>query len=590
MRAIKNILFALKESTKVSKFILPAMFLLSLTNATVTIVDLFLVKAVIDFVLSDAFTVSQLLIYLMLYFLFMVFGKIINNAFLFYCNKFEMRLRNRAMPQIYKKILKIDIINYNDEEFYNKLNRALKEGTSRYYIVLTQFFIFFSSLLTFVCVFSVYNDLIILIAVSINVTNHTLYYFLQNKKIYEFNKKNESFYRFGDYVNRVFSLKEYAHELRTFAGIKEKLLNKNSERTDSYAKKHSAFMRRYFLNSARTRTIHNLVYLIVSIYIADLFIHAKISIGDILVLLNVVSCMTNQMIELLKVFPELYQSSLYMNDIREILDYPCRSDRSGSGEDAASFEALELKKMSFKYGSDLPYVLQDISFSINKNETVALVGMNGAGKSTLIDCILGLMQPDEGSIELNGKKYDEYTSQSLNNIFSIAFQDFQIYDISIAENILMREMLSEKDEAAVVEALKYVGLYDKVHSLEHGINTVISDNDEAAGFSYGEKQRLAIARAYARKSPVLIFDEPTSALDVYASNAFYESMFRMKELQNRTVIFTSHKLYHVVKADKILFLKDGAICEAGSHDELMALNGEYASLYKLQSKELFAKG
>lgn len=591
MRTIKNILFALKESTKVSKLILPFIFLFSLTNAAMTIVDLFLVKAVIDFVLSDAFTVSQLLIYLMLYFLFMVFGKIINNVFLFiYCDKFEIRLRNRAIPQIYKKILKIDTINYNNEEFYNKLNRALKEGSSRYYIVLTQFFTFFSSLLTFVCVFSVYHDLIILIAVSINVANHTLYYFLQNKKIYDFNKKNESFYRFGDYVNRVFSLKEYAHELRTFAGIKEKLLNKNSEWTDNYAEKLSVFMRKYFLNSARTRTIDNLVYWVVSIYIAGLFTHAQISIGDILVLLNVVSCMTNQMIDLLKVFPELYQSSLYMNDIREILDYPCRSDRSASGEEAASFEALELKKMAFKYGPDLPYVLQDISFSINKNETVALVGMNGAGKSTLIDCILGLMQPDEGSIELNGKKYEEYTLPSLNNIFSVVFQNFQIYNISIAENILMREMLSEEDEAIVVEALKYVGLYDKVHSLEHGINSVISDNDEAAGFSYGEKQRLAIARAYARKSPVLIFDEPTSALDVYAANAFYESMFRMKALQNRTVIFTSHKLYHVVKADKILYLKDGAISEVGSHDELMALNGEYASLYKLQSKELFAKG
>lgn len=591
MKTIRNILFALKVNTEVSKFILPVMFLLSLTNAAVTIVDLFLIKSVIDFVLSDAFTFSQLFIYLMLYFFFIAFEKILNNALLYiYCDKFTMRLNNHTMLEIYNKILKIDITNYNNVEFYNKLNRALEESESRYFTILGQLYTFCNSLLVFVCVFSVYNDVIILIAVSINVTNYLIYYFLQNKKIYEFNKKNQSFFRFGDYLSRVFSLKEYAHELRTCAGIKEKLLNKNSAWTDSYSEKHSVFQRRYFIKSVLRGTLNNLVYWVVSIYIASLFIHAKISIGDVLVLLNVVSCMANQMIDLLRVLPDLYQSSLYMNDIREILDYPCRSDRSDSGEEAASFEALELKKISFKYGSDLPYVLQDISFSINKNETVALVGRNGAGKSTLIDCILGLMQPDEGCIELNGKKYDAYTSQSLTNMFSIVFQDFQIYNISIAENILMRKMLSEEDEAIVVEALKYVKLYDKVNSLEHGINTVISDNDESPGFSKGERQRIVIARAYARKSPVLIFDEPTSALDIYSANAFYESVFRMKELQNRTVIFTSHKLYHVVKADKILYLKDGTISEAGSHDELMALNGEYASLYKLQSKELFAKG
>lgn len=591
MKTIRNILFAVKVNTAVSKFILPVMFLFVLTKAAVTIVDLFLIKAVIDFVLSDAFTVSKLLIYLMLYFFFMMLGKILIDIMSsIYFNKFEARFKNHTMSEIYKKILKIDLINYNNEAFYNKLNRALEASQDRCFIVLAQIFTFCSSLLVFLCVFSVYNDVIILLAVSINVTTVTLYHFLQNKKIYEYNKRNESFFRFGDYLNRVFSLREYAHELRTFAGIKEKLINRNSEWTDRYSEKYSVFNRRYFFNSALTETISGLTYFGASLYIAGLFLNVKISTGDFLVLLNAASCMSTQMIAVLEALPDLYQSSLYINDIREIRDYPCRSGNSECREDAESFEVLELKKIYFKYRTELPYVLQDISFSINKNETVALVGRNGAGKSTLIDCILGLMQPDEGCIELNGKKYDAYTSQSLTNMFSIVFQDFQIYNISIAENILMRKMLSEEDEAIVVESLKYVKLYDKVNSLEHGINTVISDNDESPGFSKGERQRVVIARAYARKSPVLIFDEPTSALDIYTANAFYESMFQMKELQNRTVIFTSHKLYHVVKADKILYLKDGTISEAGSHDELMALNGEYASLYKLQSKELFAKG
>lgn len=590
MKLVKNILFVLKKITSVSKSVLPVMLLLALISAFVSVAELFLVKLVIDFVISDAFCVSLLLIYLTMYFFLMAFTRIFKNILVGgYINQFEVKLKNQTMPEIYQKVLKIDFIEYNDEKFYDKLNRALTESDSRYFIILMQLFTFCVSTIIFFCVFAIYNNAVILTAVAINVAVYILYYFVENKKKYEFDKKEEAFFRFEDYMNKVFSLEEYAYELRANEGIKEKLFDKYSEYTNRYIEKYKVYLERFLFRSTLMTSLSYLIYWASSVYIAGLLIKARISLGDFLVLLNVVACMSTQMINVLKIIPDIYKSSLYIDDIKEILNYPCPSSNCDYGKTLESFEVLEFKNVFFRYGKELPYVLQNISFSIEKNEIVAIAGLNGAGKTTLLDCALGLIQPDKGHVELNGVEYNKYNLDDLKTKFSIVFQDYQIYEITIAENILMHQINSTEDETVVLEALKYVNLYEKIISLEKGIYTLISSNKDESNFSYGERQKIVIARAYARKSPIIIFDEPTSSLDVYATNEFYESLLQMGKSQNRTIIFTTHKLHYVIHADKILFLEDGLLKETGNHNSLMALNGKYASLYKLQTEEFFAK-
>ena len=590
MKLLKNILFFLKKITSVSKSVLPVMLLLALISAFVSVAELFLVKLVIDFVISDAFCVSLLLIYLTMYFFLMAFTRIFKNILAGgYINQFEVKLKNQTIPEIYQKILKIDFIEYNDEKFYDKLNRALTESDSRYFIILMQLFTFCVSTIIFFCVFAIYNNAVILTAVAINVAVYILYYFVENKKKYEFDKKEEAFFRFEDYMNKVFSLEEYAYELSANEGIKEKLFDKYSEYTNRYIEKYKVYLERFLFRSTLMTSLSYLIYWASSVYIAGLLIKARISLGDFLVLLNVVACMSTQMINVLKIIPDIYKSSLYIDDIKEILNYPCPLSNCDYGKTLESFEVLEFKNVFFRYGKELPYVLQNISFSIEKNEIVAIAGLNGAGKTTLLDCALGLIQPDKGHVELNGVEYNKYNLDDLKTKFSIVFQDYQIYEITIAENILMHQINSTEDETVVLEALKYVNLYEKIISLEKGIYTLISSNKDESNFSYGERQKIVIARAYARKSPIIIFDEPTSSLDVYATNEFYESLLQMGKSQNRTIIFTTHKLHYVIHADKILFLEDGLLKETGNHNSLMALNGKYASLYKLQTEEFFAK-
>lgn len=585
---MKNIFFAIKKITQVSKLVLPLLSIFILFSVFGVIAELFTIKIVIDYVLSEAFTMHAFIFYLFLYLIVMAVVKLFNEVILImYIDKFEVQLKTYTMSEIYHKIPQIDMTNYNETGFYNKLNRALEESGSRYFVLLMQIFSLLVSLITFLFVFGFYNDVVILLSVAINVVSYIVFYFIENRRKYIFDKKEEPFYRFEDYMNRIFSRKEYALELRVSEGIKGKLLSKHSEQTKQYAANYKDFLKKSLRHGVLITTVGYLIYWLSSIYISSLLLGKNISVGDYLVLLNVVACMSTEMINALKSLPDIYHSSLYIEDIKEILNYPTDFTHNSPDDKIVPFESLIFENVFFRYCDNSEPVLRNLTFSIHRNEIIAVVGLNGVGKTTMIDCILGLLKPETGYVKLNGKRYSEYPSESLKKIFGIVFQDYQVYEISIAENILMHKMQSDSDAETVVEALKYIGLYEKVLLLPNGINTIISSDNNDANFSYGEKQKIAIARAYARKSPVLIFDEPASSLDVYAANHFYSQLLGLRKYQNKTVIFTTHKLCYAAYADKIFYMEEGTIKEIGNHEELLKLNQGYAALYGVQAKELF---
>ena len=588
LRVIKNITYAVKEARHVSKSVLPIMTVFSFLTTMLSLGELFIIKFIVNYALSNVFSAKRLFFYIAVYFCAVGGINILQEIFIDgYINKFEMKFRNYTMPKIYKKASEIDLVNFDDSDFYDKLNRAMEESGSRYFMVLIQLYSLTASALTFLCIFTVYKDPIIICAVAINVVVYMTYYFRENKKKYEFEKRETKYFRFDDYVSRIFSNSEYAQELRISSDAKDKVLDDHAEVSKNYLENYSAYLKPFFYHSVLMTSAGNLLYWIVSIYVSGLLLNTRISVGDFLVLINVVSTMSKQVISVLQTLPDLYKSSLYIDEIKLILDYPSDFHAEGRGLKKENFKSIEFKDVSFKYIGQREFALRNISFTIERNQIVAVVGLNGSGKSTILNCLLGLLKPDSGVIELNNVEYGEYDTESLRSIFGAVFQTYQIYEQSIAENILMREVKTEEDISKVEQALRYVGLYEKVISLENGIHTTISADSDHVDFSGGEKQKIAIARAYARETPVLIFDEPTSALDVYATNSFYSDMFRMRGDRARTIIFTSHKLYHVRQADKIIYLEKGSVSEIGSHEELMKLNKGYATLYKMQSDELF---
>ncbi|MBQ2117148.1 MAG: ATP-binding cassette domain-containing protein, partial [Lachnospiraceae bacterium] len=250
-----------------------------------------------------------------------------------------------------------------------------------------------------------------------------------------------------------------------------------------------------------------------------------------------------------------------------------------------AFETLEFRNVSFSYQGE--ETIKNLSFVIKKDQTVALVGHNGAGKTTIIKLLLRLYDPTDGQIFYNGHDIREYNLKEYRELFATTFQDFQIFGMTIKENILMGRHYENADEL-VKEALKKAGVYDKVMTLENGIDTMMTKefDENGAVLSGGETQKIAVARTFVKEAPMKIFDEPSSALDPIAEFELFQNI--MKEGTDRTMLFISHRLSSVKNCDIVFMLEKGQLIEEGTHQELLKKNGKYAQMYKKQAMNYLA--
>ena len=247
-----------------------------------------------------------------------------------------------------------------------------------------------------------------------------------------------------------------------------------------------------------------------------------------------------------------------------------------------AFESLELRNVSFAYEGQEQNVLSDINLKMNAGEKIAIVGHNGAGKTTLIKLLQRLYDPD-GEILLNGENIRNYRLSSYRSMFGTVFQDYQLFATSVAENVLLRGGVTEKDKVTVKEALKKAGICEKIELLSKSVDTIVTKefDSEGAVFSGGEAQKISIARIFAGSHEIVIMDEPTSALDPIAEQEMYRNMF--EACNGKTVILISHRLSSATMADRVYMFENGRIIEQGTHAELIALNAKYADMWHKQA-------
>ncbi len=259
----------------------------------------------------------------------------------------------------------------------------------------------------------------------------------------------------------------------------------------------------------------------------------------------------------------------------EIMDAEPERDDEGATDVGTLEGRIELQNVSYSYDGSSE-VLKNVSLTVEKGKTYALVGPSGGGKTTICHLIPHFYKLDEGKILIDGKDIREMTNESLRKNIGIVQQDIYLFNSTIKENILYGRLDATDEE--VIDAAKRANIHDYIMSLEKGYDTEIGER--GVRLSGGQKQRLSIARVFLKNPPILILDEATSALDNTTEIYIQQSLDEL--CRGRTTIVVAHRLSTIKNADEIAVISGGEMVENGTHDSLMALDGEYAKLYKLQ--------
>jgi len=262
----------------------------------------------------------------------------------------------------------------------------------------------------------------------------------------------------------------------------------------------------------------------------------------------------------------------------EVLDEQKELDE-GTTEIESPKGGLEFIQVGFSYSEKETSVLNDVSFSVAAGQTVALVGRSGSGKSTITNLLLRFYNPQNGKILLDGINTDDLKLENLRKHISIVSQQVTLFNTSVVNNIAYAT--EEADMEQVKDAAKKAHAWEFIEKLPKGFDEFVGENGQR--LSGGQRQRLAIARALYKNAPIVILDEATSALDTESERHIQEALDSLTN--NKTTLVIAHRLSTVEKADCILVLDDGRIIERGTHSELLANEGFYATLYKMQFKE-----
>lgn len=248
---------------------------------------------------------------------------------------------------------------------------------------------------------------------------------------------------------------------------------------------------------------------------------------------------------------------------------------------APGFEALEFRDVRFRYPSGEQYILDGLSFRLEGGRHYAFVGKNGAGKTTITKLLTGLYTEYEGEILINGRELREYPAAALKALFSVVYQDFARYYVSLEDNIALGDVSGEGVADRIPEMASLAGLDETVAALKDGMATPLGKiRDGGQDLSGGQWQRVAIARSLISRAPVKMLDEPTAALDPISESQVYQEFEKLME--GKTTVFISHRLGSTKLADEILVIDGGKIAERGSHHALMELEGQYAAMFEAQ--------
>ncbi len=494
------------------------------------------------------------------------------------------RLTMRSSIRLMEHAATLDLEDFEDADFQDKLERARRQSSGRMTLMGQLFGQLQDTLtvVTFATGLLIYNPwLIVLLILALVPAFLGEAHFNAQNYMLDFQRTPER--RELDYVRMTAASVETAKEVKIF-GLNAFLTDRYKALSESfYAANRKIALNRAVWGGIFT-AIGTLGYYAAYVWIIARTLTGTLSLGDLTFLSGSFLRLRTLLQGLLSSFSSTAAQALYLDDLFGFFEVKpgILSPQNPRPFPQPIRQGFVFEDVGFRYPGAEGWAVRHLSFELRAGETLALVGENGAGKTTLVKLLARLYDPVEGRITLDGHDLRDYDLDALRGAIGVIFQDFMRYSLSAADNIAVGRIEERDNLSRIIEASQ--------RSLAHGvIERLPGQYDQMIGkrfkngveLSGGEWQKLAIARAYMRGAEVLILDEPTAALDARAEFEVFE---RFKELsQGKTAILISHRFSSVRMADRILVLSGGKVEASGSHDALLAQGGRYAELFELQA-------
>ncbi len=501
--------------------------------------------------------------------------------------KEKPKIRQKLKMMLYEKAKDLDLACYDDPEFYNEQVLAISEVDNQIERAFQLVQNFLTGLTVFITagIFFLIKDKMSILFSLLSFVLSFVFTQMYNKRAFRERVESLPHTRKRDYVKRIFYLSDYAKEIRLNPGVSDILFHRFEEANDevySIQKKYGiskfflGFMRRYVSNNF----ISDVVFISYLVYQSA--VKGSLSFSTVAILYASFGNLKRGLQVFTDTYPFASESSLYVNRIRKFLGYETKIVSAEGLIPEQKAKEIELRHVGFSYGDKAEMLLKDLNLKIRPGEKIAVVGYNGAGKTTFVKLLMRLYDVKSGEILADGTDIRKYDVKQYRNTIGTVFQDFKIFAGNIRENVIL-DVEENGDAERIDEALKDSGLSDRIKKLEKGTDTQLTTEfaQDGVNLSGGESQKLAIARVFYKKAGLMILDEPSSALDPIAEYQLNHAM--LKATKDNTVIFISHRLSTTRLADRIIMLENGQIAEQGTHEELLALNGKYAQMWKVQA-------
>ncbi len=446
-----------------------------------------------------------------------------------------------------------------------------------------QFMIQFTSVITAVAIISTMDFRLVLVILVLSLIQFEYFDYIRIKDKEIMWDAMAGTWRRLEYMQTVSTDFTYAKDIRLY-GMKDWLNEKHRQVNLEELARWIQSRRYWQYNSAFSAAISLVRNVIIYGWMIYDILFGGMSIGDFTLYVGSAIAMSGAITAFLQSVGGMRERSSRMDDFRTFMDIEFADEgRETIPVPKSDRYTFEFRNVSFRYQGQEQYALKNLNLTLEAGHRLAVVGLNGAGKTTFIKLLLRLYDVTEGQILCNGTDIREFDRNEYFRLFAPAFQEVEVFAFPLSENISMTTAdRTDKDKAE--QYIRAAGMGDKLDKLPDGMDTELLKvlYDDGVDLSGGEKQKLALARALYKGAPVVVLDEPTAALDALAEYRLYQSFNGM--IGDRTAVYISHRLSSTRFCDSIAMFKAGEMVEQGTHEELLAKNGAYAEMFRVQAQ------